>query len=392
MAQPIKKNIAILGSTGSIGKQALDIVKANPDKLQVEVLSAENNADLLIQQAIEFSPNAVVIGNEEKYQYVKDALLKHDIKVFAGADALCQVVQMESINTVLAAIVGFAGLRSTLAAIEAGKQIALANKETLVVAGALVTEAAKAKGVNIYPVDSEHSAIFQCLAGEFHNKIEKIILTASGGPFRGKDKKFLETVTKENALKHPNWSMGAKITIDSATLMNKGLEIIEAAWLFALRPEQIEVIIHPQSIIHSLVQFEDGSIKAQMGLPDMKLPIQYALFYPLRVSSPFKRFDFASYPSFTFEKPDFTSFPAIQLAFDAMKKGGNMPCILNAANEVAVHAFLKNEIGFTDIPNIVEKCMEQGTFIAKPTLSDYMESDKEVRILAEGFCKKRVII
>lgn len=390
MTQPVKKNIAILGSTGSIGCQALDIVKANPDKLQVEVLSAENNADLLIQQAIEFSPNAVVIGSEDKYQYVKDALQKHDIKVFAGADALVQVVQMESIHMVLAAIVGFAGLRSTLAAIEAGKQIALANKETLVVAGALVTEAAKAKGVNIYPVDSEHSAIFQCLAGEFHNKIEKIILTASGGPFRGKDQKFLETVKKETALKHPNWSMGAKITIDSATLMNKGLEIIEAAWLFALKPEQIEVVIHPQSIIHSMVQFEDGSIKAQMGLPDMKLPIQYALFYPLRVHSSFKRFDFASYPSLTFEKPDFAAFPAIQLAFDAMKKGGNMPCILNAANEVAVHAFLKDEIGFTDIPAVVEKCMEQGFFIAKPTLSDHIESDKETRIKANEFCKKNV--
>ncbi len=390
MAQPTKKNIAILGSTGSIGKQALDIVRANLDKLQVEVLSAENNADLLIQQAIEFSPNAVVIGNEEKYQYVKDVLFKHDIKVYAGADALVQVVQMESIHMVLAAIVGFAGLRSTLAAIEAGKQIALANKETLVVAGALVTEAAKAKGVNIYPVDSEHSAIFQCLAGEFHNKIEKIILTASGGPFRGKDKKFLETVKKETALKHPNWSMGNKITIDSATLMNKGLEIIEAAWLFALKPEQIEVIVHPQSIIHSMVQFEDGSIKAQMGLPDMKLPIQYALFYPLRVHSSFPRFDFAAYPSLTFEKPDYTAFPSIQLAFDAMKKGGNMACILNAANEVAVHAFLRDEVGFTDIPTVVKKCMEQGTFIEKPTLADHLESDKETRVKAIEFCKKNV--
>jgi len=390
MTQPIKKNIAILGSTGSIGRQALDIVKANPDKLQVEVLTAQNNADLLIEQALEFSPNAVVITEKEKYPYIKDALQKHDIKVFAGADALCQIVQMESIDMVLAAIVGFAGLRSTLAAIEAGKQIALANKETLVVAGALVTETAKAKGVNIYPVDSEHSAIFQCLAGEFHNKIEKIILTASGGPFRGKDKKFLEKVTKEDALKHPNWSMGAKITIDSATLMNKGLEIIEAAWLFALRPEQIEVVIHPQSIIHSLVQFEDGSIKAQMGLPDMKLPIQYALFYPTRVASSFKRFDFASYPSLTFEKPDFTSFPSIQLAFEAMKKGGNMPCILNAANEVAVNAFLKDEIGFVGIPAVVEKCMEQAAFIASPSLSDYMESDKETRLLATAFCKKEI--
>jgi 1-deoxy-D-xylulose-5-phosphate reductoisomerase len=386
MTQPSKKNIAILGSTGSIGKQALDIVKANPDRLQVEVLTAQNNADLLIEQALEFSPNAVVIAEDEKYQYVKDALQKLDTKVFAGADALCQVVQMESINMVLAAIVGFAGLRSTLAAIEAGKQVALANKETLVVAGALVTEAAKAKGVNIYPVDSEHSAIFQCLVGEFHNKIEKIILTASGGPFRGKERKFLETVKKETALKHPNWSMGSKITIDSATLMNKGLEIIEAGWLFALKPEQIKVVIHPQSIIHSLVQFEDGSIKAQMGLPDMKLPIQYALFYPTRVYSSFKRFDFASYPSLTFEKPDFAAFPSIQLAYEAMRKGGNMPCILNAANEVAVNAFLQDEIGFAEIPEVVEKCMAKATFIAKPSLSEYIESDKETRVKAEVFC------
>lgn len=399
MSYPTKKNIAILGSTGSIGKQALDIVRANPDKLQVEVLTAQNNADLLIQQAMEFSPNAVVIGDPQPpeggnggYLYVKEALQKHDIKVYAGADALCQVVQMESIDIVLAAIVGFAGLRSTLAAIEAGKQIALANKETLVVAGALVTEAAKAKGVNIYPVDSEHSAIFQCLAGEFHNKIEKIILTASGGPFRGKDYGFLETVRKEDALKHPNWNMGSKITIDSATLMNKGLEIIEAAWLFGLKAEQIEVVIHPQSIIHSLVQFEDGSIKAQMGLPDMKLPIQYALFYPHRVASSFKRFDFSAYPSLTFEKPDFISFPCLQLAFDAMKKGGNMPCILNAANEVVVHTFLKDEIGFTDIPLVVEKCLEQGNFIKKPTISDYMESDKQTRIAATAYCKNKLSV
>jgi 1-deoxy-D-xylulose-5-phosphate reductoisomerase len=398
MTQPHKKkHIAILGSTGSIGRQALEIVRANPDKLKVEVLTAQNNADLLIEQAIEFEPNAVVIaappppkGGNGGYLYVKDALQKHDIKVFTGADALCQVVQMESIDLVLAAIVGFAGLRSTLAAIEAGKPVALANKESLVVAGALVTEAAKAKGVNIYPVDSEHSAIFQCLAGEFHNKIEKIILTASGGPFRGKNIKFLETVTKEDALKHPNWNMGAKITIDSATLMNKGLEIIEAGWLFALHPEQIEVVIHPQSIIHSMVQFEDGSIKAQMGLPDMKLPIQYALFYPNRVPSALKRFSFSEYPSLTFENPDFDTFPSLQLAYDAMKKGGNMPCVLNAANEMAVNAFLQDEIGFTHIPEIVEKCMEKATFTAHPSLADYMECDKETRIAAMAFCKMRV--
>jgi len=379
-----------MGSTGSIGTQALDIVRANADKLQVEVLTAQNNADLLIKQAIEFEPNAVVIADESKYKHVKDALDKHDIKVYAGADALCQVVQMDTIDIVLAAIVGFAGLKSTIAAIEAGKPIALANKETLVVAGALVTDLAKQKGVNIYPVDSEHSAIFQCLAGEFHNKIEKIILTASGGPFRGKDKKFLANVTKESALKHPNWNMGAKITIDSATMMNKGLEIIEAGWLFSLKPEQIEVIIHPQSIVHSLVQFQDGSIKAQMGLPDMRLPIQYALFYPQRIQSSFPRFDFATHPNLSFEKPDAEAFPAIGLAYEAMKKGGNMPCILNAANEVAVGAFLKDEIGFLDITALVEKCMQKASFVAKPTLKDYIDSDTEARKLAETLTKKKV--
>lgn|SRR6185437_11440616 len=390
MTQPNKKRIAIMGSTGSIGTQALDIVRANADKLQVEVLTAQNNADLLIKQAIEFEPNAVVIADESKYKHVKDALDKHDIKVYAGADALCQVVQMDTIDIVLAAIVGFAGLKSTIAAIEAGKPIALANKETLVVAGALVTDLAKQKGVNIYPVDSEHSAIFQCLAGEFHNKIEKIILTASGGPFRGKDKKFLANVTKESALKHPNWNMGAKITIDSATMMNKGLEIIEAGWLFSLKPEQIEVIIHPQSIVHSLVQFQDGSIKAQMGLPDMRLPIQYALFYPQRIQSSFPRFDFATHPNLSFEKPDAEAFPAIGLAYEAMKKGGNMPCILNAANEVAVGAFLKDEIGFLDITALVEKCMQKASFVAKPTLKDYIDSDTEARKLAETLTKKKV--
>jgi 1-deoxy-D-xylulose-5-phosphate reductoisomerase len=383
------KRIAILGSTGSIGKQALEIVQANPDRLQVEVLTAQHNADLLIEQAIAFEPNAVVIG-EEKYKYVKEALTKHDIKVFTGADSLCQVVQMESVDMVLASIVGFAGLRSTLAAIEAGKPIALANKETLVVAGALVTSKAKEKAVNIYPVDSEHSAIFQCLVGEFHNKIEKIYLTASGGPFRGKDNAFLANVTRHDALKHPNWNMGAKITIDSATMMNKGLEIIEAGWLFNLKPEQIDVIIHPQSIIHSLVQFQDGSLKAQMGLPDMKLPIQYALFYPQRVPSTFTRFDFAAYPSLTFEKPDTNTFPSIQLAYEAMKKGGNMPCVLNAANEVAVQAFLEDGIKFMDIPMLVEKCMEKVKHIAKPSLEDYIESDKEARSFAESMAKKTI--
>lgn len=388
--KPTAKRIAVLGSTGSIGQQTLDIVRANPELLQVEVLTAQSNADILIEQAIAFEPNAVVVG-EEKYAYVKEVLSKHPIKVYAGADALCQVVQMETVDMVVAAIVGFAGLRSTIAAIEAGKPIALANKETLVVAGALVTALAKEKGVNIYPVDSEHSAIFQCLAGEFHNKIEKIYLTASGGPFRGKDKQFLSSVTKAQALKHPNWSMGAKITIDSATMMNKGLEIIEAAWLFGLKPEQIDVIIHPQSIIHSLVQFEDGSIKAQMGLPDMKLPIQYALFYPQRIASAFKRFDFAAYPSLTFEKPDSNNFPAIQLAYNALKKGGNMACILNAANEVTVSAFLHDEIGFNDIPAIVEKCMHKLSFIQNPTLQDYIASDAEARKEAQAFTGTRIV-
>lgn len=379
-----------MGSTGSIGTQALEIVKANPERLQVEVLTAQNNVDLLIKQAVEFQPNAVVIADEAKYKYVKDALDKHDIKVYAGAETLCQVVQMGTVDMVLAAIVGFAGLKSTIAAIEAGKPVALANKETLVVAGSLVTSLAKQKGVNIYPVDSEHSAIFQCLVGEFHNKIEKIILTASGGPFRGKDKKFLATVTKENALKHPNWSMGAKITIDSATMMNKGLEVIEAGWLFALKPEQIDVVIHPQSIVHSLVQFEDGSIKAQLGLPDMRLPIQYALFYPQRVKSDFPRFDFAAYPNLTFEKQDAENFPAVTLAREAMKKGGNLACILNAANEVAVGAFLKDEIAFLDIAHVVEKCMQKATFKADPTLEDYITSDSEARKLAAEFTKKKV--
>ena len=386
MAPNDKKHIAILGSTGSIGTQALEIVKAHPERLQVEVLSAQNQVDLLIKQALEFEPNCVVIADKSKYGYVKDALEKHDIKVFAGADALCQVMEMDSIDIVLAAIVGFAGLNPTLAAIRAGKPIALANKETLVVAGALVTALAKEKGVNIYPVDSEHSAIFQCLAGEFHNKIEKVILTASGGPFRGKDRNFLATVTKEKALKHPNWSMGNKITIDSATMMNKGLEIIEAGWLFALKPEQVEVVIHPQSIIHSLVQFQDGSIKAQLGLPDMRIPIQYALFYPERIETHFPRFNFASYPSLTFETPDAGTFPALTLAREAMKTGGNMPCILNAANEVAVGAFLKDKIGFLDIASVVEKCMKKASFTAKPSPDDYINSDSETRKIADELC------
>ncbi len=380
------KNIAIMGSTGSIGTQALDIVRAHPDLLQAEVLTAQNNADLLIKQALEFEPNCVAIADKSKYGYVKEALQKHDIKVYAGADALCQVVQMDTIDLVLAAIVGIAGLNSTIAAIKAGKPVALANKETLVVAGAFVTALAKEKGVNIYPVDSEHSAVFQCLAGEYGNKVEKIILTASGGPFRERDKASLASVTKADALKHPNWTMGAKITIDSATMMNKGLEIIEAGWLFALKPEQIEVVIHPQSIIHSLVQFHDGSIKAQMGMPDMRIPIQYALFYPNRIASSFPRFDFGAYPKLTFELPDTEKFRALTLAREAMKTGGTMPCVLNAANEVAVDAFLKDRISFLQIAEVVESCMMKGAQVDKPGLEDFLNCDTETRRTAERLC------
>jgi 1-deoxy-D-xylulose-5-phosphate reductoisomerase len=380
-----KKNIAILGSTGSIGTQALDVIRANKDAFAVEVLTGNGNADLLIKQALEFNPNSVVIADESKYGHVKEALQPHDIKVFAGNKAIAQVVQMESIDMVLAAIVGYAGLESTISAIKAGKQIALANKETLVVAGELVTQLAKENGVNLYPVDSEHSAIFQCLAGEFHNPLEKIYLTASGGPFRGKDKTFLSAVKKEQALKHPNWEMGAKITIDSASLMNKGLEVIEAKWLFGLKPEQIDVIVHPQSIVHSLVQFTDGSMKAQLGLPDMKLPIQYALAYPQRIRSDFPRFDFLKYPQLTFEPADTKTFRNLALAFDAMNTGGNAPCVLNAANEIAVEAFLKDKIGFLEMSDLVEKCLEKVDFIAKPGYDDYVATDKEARRVASEF-------
>jgi len=387
------KHIAILGSTGSIGTQALEVIKSHPENFVVEVLTANNNADLLIQQAIEFKPNCVVIADENKYEKVKSALDKHDpstplgagIKVFAGNKSIEQVVQMESIDMVLTGIVGYAGLASTISAIKAKKQIALANKETLVVAGELVTALAKENRVNIYPVDSEHSAIFQCMAGEWQNPIEKIYLTASGGPFFGKDPAFLSTVTKEQALKHPNWEMGAKITIDSATLMNKGLEVIEAKWLFHLLPEQIEVIIHPQSIIHSIVQFKDGSMKAQMGLPDMKLPIQYAISYPNRLPSNFERFNFMDYPSLTFAKPDTETFRCLPLAFEAMKKGGNAPCVLNAANEIAVQLFLEEKISFTKIPDIVEKTISKTSFIRKPSYDDYVNTDKEARKIAKDF-------
>lgn len=376
-----KRNIAILGSTGSIGTQALEVIAANSDKFQVEVLTAQNNADLLIEQAIHFKPNAVVIANEALYQKVSDALDPLDIKVYAGINALGSVVESDSIHMVLTALVGYAGLIPTVRAIKAGKHIALANKETLVVAGEIITQLALEHKVNIFPVDSEHSAIFQCLVGESQNPIEKIILTASGGPFRGNDRAFLETVKKEQALKHPNWEMGAKITIDSASLMNKGLEVIEAKWLFDLKPEQIDVIVHPQSIIHSIVQFEDGSMKAQMGLPDMKLPIQYALGFPHRLKSDFPRFDFINYPSLTFEKPDMETFRNLGFAFEALNKGGNLACIINAANEVAVDAFLHDKVSFLGMSDLIEKAMGKGHFIQKPTLDDYINTDEETRVL-----------
>lgn len=378
-----KKHIAILGSTGSIGTQALEVIEAHSESFQVEVLTAQNNAELLIEQAKKFSPNAVVIGNEDAYEKVKDALLPLNIKVFAGENALASIVQMDSIDLVLTALVGYSGLKPTLKAIEAGKNIALANKETLVVAGELVTQLAKSKGVNIFPVDSEHSAIFQCLVGEFHNPIEKIILTASGGPFRGKKREELMQVTKAQALKHPNWTMGAKVTIDSASLMNKGLEVIEAKWLFGLKTEQVEVVVHPQSIVHSLIQFEDGSIKAQLGLPDMRLPIQFAMSYPERLKSDFPRFDFANFPALTFEKPDMETFRNLALSFEALARGGNMPCVLNAANEVAVAEFLKDRIGFLEMSDVVEQCLAKMNYIASPTLEDYVSTDKETRIKAK---------
>jgi 1-deoxy-D-xylulose-5-phosphate reductoisomerase len=382
-----KKHIAILGSTGSIGTQALEVIAANPDLFVVEVISANSNSALLIEQALKFKPNAVVIVDENKYQEVYDALSMKDVKVYAGKESLSQVVEMDSIDMVLTALVGYSGLRPTISAIKAKKNIALANKETLVVAGSLITDLAKENGVNILPVDSEHSAIFQCLVGEFHNPIEKIYLTASGGPFRGWNKGDLLKVSKEQALKHPNWEMGAKITIDSASLMNKGLEVIEAKWLFGLKPEQIDVIVHPQSIIHSIVQFTDGSMKAQMGLPDMKLPIQYALAYPQRIVSDFPRFSFMDYPSLTFEKADTDTFRNLSLAYKAMHKGGNMACVLNAANEVVVDAFLKDKIGFLEMSDIIESCMEKSTFVGNPAYDDFVSSDEESRALANTLIK-----
>jgi 1-deoxy-D-xylulose-5-phosphate reductoisomerase len=381
MTNTITRKLAILGSTGSIGTQALDVVRANKDKFTIEVLTSNTNADLLIAQAIEFDANAVVIVDENKYEYVKTQLSHTDVKVFAGANALTQVVEFDAVDIVLTALVGYAGLLPTVAAIKAKKTIALANKETLVVAGDIITKLAQENSVNIYPVDSEHSAIFQCLAGEWNNPIEKIYLTASGGPFRGYTSEQLATVTKVQALKHPNWEMGAKITIDSASLMNKGLEVIEAKWLFNLKPEQIDVIVHPQSIVHSLVQFTDGSMKAQMGLPDMKLPIQYALAYPERIYADFPRFNFMNYPQLTFEQPDRNTFRNLDLAYFAMNKGGNLACAMNAANEVAVAAFLADKVSFLGMSNMVEKAMNTVNFIQTPTIDDYIATDKLAREL-----------
>ena len=380
--QTSKKRIAIFGSTGSIGTQALEVIRANTDLFEVEILTAQTNDTLLISQALEFRPNAVVIGDESKYAGLKDALSSAGIKVFAGEKALEEVADFDTYDMMLAGIVGFAGLKPTLKAVEKGKAVGLANKETLVVAGDIVMQKAIEKRVPIIPVDSEHSAIFQCLVGEARNPIEKIILTASGGPFLGKKPNFLVNVKRDHALQHPNWSMGAKISIDSATLMNKGLEMIEAKWLFNLRPDQIEVVIHPQSIIHSMVQFQDGSIKAQMGLPDMKLPIQYALAFPGRIKNDFPRLNFRKYPALNFEEPDVKTFRNLSLAMEALNKAGNMPCILNAANEIAVWAFLRNRIGFLDMTAMVEKTMENVAYIEKPTLQEYFESDGEARNFA----------
>jgi 1-deoxy-D-xylulose-5-phosphate reductoisomerase len=376
------KNISILGATGSIGTQALEVIEANPELYKVTALTAQSNADLLIAQALKFKPLMVVIGDEHQYQSVKAALSATGIRVLAGEAALCEAASLAETDLVLTAIVGSVGLKPTIAAIEAKKDIGLANKETLVVAGDLITSLAKQHGVKIIPVDSEHSAIFQCLVGEAVDTIEKIYLTASGGPFRGKERAFLANVTKAEALKHPNWVMGAKITIDSASLMNKGLEVIEARWLFDLNVDQIDVIVHPQSIVHSLVQFNDGSMKAQMGLPDMKLPIHYAFAYPGRISSNFKRFNFMDYPELTFSKADRSTFRNLDLAFEALRRAGNMPCIINAANEVVVNAFLQNQIGFLEMSDIIEQCMSDISFIATPTLNNYLETDQHTRIFA----------
>jgi 1-deoxy-D-xylulose-5-phosphate reductoisomerase len=382
-----QKRIALFGSTGSIGRQALEVIDANPSLFSVEVLTAQSNDELLIKQALHFKPNIVVIGDEKKYGVVKEALAKQPVKVFAGEKALEEVASMDNYDMMLAAIVGFAGLRPTLSAIENGKAVALANKETLVVAGDIVMKKAMARRAPILPVDSEHSAIFQCLVGETRNRIEKIILTASGGPFLGKKPNFLVNVKRDHALQHPNWSMGNKITIDSATLMNKGLEMIEAKWLFNLQPDQVRVVIHPQSIIHSMIQFEDGSIKSQMGLPDMKLPIQYALCFPQRIPNNFPRYDFRKPATLSFEEPDTKTFRNLTLATEALHKGGNLPCVLNAANEIAVFAFLRNRIGFLDMTDLVERTMQQIPFIEHPSLEEYFDSDGEARNFAASLIK-----
>jgi 1-deoxy-D-xylulose-5-phosphate reductoisomerase len=381
------KRIAIFGSTGSVGIQALEVIAANSDKFSVEVLTANTNDELLVKQALKYNPNIVVIGDETKYAHVKKALSSTSIKVFAGEKSLEDVAGMDCYDLMLAAIVGFAGLKPTLKAISSGKAIALANKETLVVAGDIVMKMAVDNRVPIIPVDSEHSAIFQCLVGETRNKIEKVILTASGGPFLGRKTNYLVNVKREHALQHPNWRMGAKISVDSATLMNKGLEMIEAKFLFNLQPEQIQVLVHPQSIIHSMVQFEDGSIKAQMGLPDMKVPIQYALAFPRRIHNNFPRYDFRKVSSLTFEDPDLRTFKNLALAIDALNKGGNLPCVMNAANELAVYAFLRNRIGFLEITDIVEKTMEKVPFIEDPSLEEYFDSDGEARNFAADIIK-----
>ncbi|HLA53440.1 MAG TPA: 1-deoxy-D-xylulose-5-phosphate reductoisomerase [Flavitalea sp.] len=383
----MKKRLAIFGSTGSIGTQALEVIASHPDLFSTEILTAQTNAELLIQQALSFQPNIVVIGDDQKYLKVKDALSSTDIKVFGGEEALIEAASIDCYDMMIAAIVGFAGLKPTLEAISAGKAVGLANKETLVVAGDIVMQKAVEKQAPVIPIDSEHSAIFQCLIGETRNRIEKVILTASGGPFLGKKPNFLVNVKRDHALQHPNWNMGAKITIDSATLMNKGLEMIEAKWLFNLEPSQVQVMVHPQSIIHSMVQFEDGSMKAQMGVPDMKLPIQYAIAFPHRLPSKFPRYDFKKPNTLNFEEPDTRTFRNLGLAIEALSKGGNLPCIMNAANEIAVYAFLRNRIGFLDMTDVIERTMEQISFIQKPTLEEYFDSDGEARSFAASLIK-----
>jgi len=385
----MKKRIAILGSTGSIGTQCLQVVDQYPDRFEIEVLTANNNIGLLTEQTKKYKPNVVVTANENCYEALQEALRNEPVKVYAGSKAIADVVQMDSVDLVLTAMVGYAGLLPTFNAAKAGKQIALANKETMVVAGEIINKTVIENNAGILPVDSEHSAIFQCLNGEFHHEVEKIYLTASGGPFRGYSMEKLERVTAEDALKHPNWNMGTKITIDSASMMNKGFEVIEAKWLFGLKPEQIDVIIHPQSIVHSLVQFRDGSLKAQMGLPDMKLPILYAMSYPERLSSKFRRFSFINYPQLTFEQPDPKIFRNLALAYEALRRGGNMPCILNAANEVVVQAFLNGEVRFIQMPEIIEESMQKASFIENPDLNAYIQTDKEVRLLTLSIIKEK---